>query len=207
VEAVEAMTLVGFRAENHPQQSGRRGAVDKVDDRRTPDSIWLPLHQRYGFTLDVAASAENAKTARYFTVEDDGLARSWAGERVWCNPPYSDIRPWVAKAWQSMNDPGGPSPVIVMLLPANRTEQAWWQELVELWRDGGTPIHRGVTLSTRFLAGRPRFDVPDGTYSDPRGNRPPFGCVLLTWSREASTRAPDGVPGALPAVRGSEHGR
>lgn len=177
------MTLVGFRAENHPQQTGRRGAAEKVDDRRTPDSLWLPLNERYQFTLDVAASPENAKCDRYYTREDDGLTQSWAGERVWCNPPYSDCRAWVAKAWQSMNDPRGGAELVVMLLPANRCEQSWWQSLVEPWRDGRVEVHRGVTLTTDFLPGRLRFDVPDGTYSDPRGNRPPFGCVLLTWRR------------------------
>lgn len=163
------MTLVGFKAQNHVQQVGARGAVDKVDDRRTPRTLWDPLNERYCFTLDVAASQENALCDRYYTAVEDGLAQSWAGETVWCNPPFSDIRPWVAKTWDD------PADIVVMLLPANRTEQGWWQDLVEPFRDNG-----GI-LSTKFLQGRLRFDTPPGTYSDPRGNRPPFGCVLLRW--------------------------
>lgn len=61
-----------------------------------------------------------------------------------------------------------------MLLPANRTEQGWWQDLVE-------PQRRSGLLEVRFLAGRLRFDTPPGTYNDPRGNRPPFGCCLVIW--------------------------
>lgn len=165
--------LIGFQARNHGQQVGKRGALEKVDDRRTPSSLWLPLHDEFHFTLDAAASAENAKCADYCTVEDDGLAQSWRGQRVWCNPPYSNCGAWVEKAWNEFPE----APVIVMLLPANRTEQSWWQDLVESNRDNTTDF-----LTTRFLRGRLRFDTPEGTYSDPRGNRPPFGCVLLVWS-------------------------
>lgn len=28
----------------------------------------------------------------------DGLQLDWNGRRVFCNPPYSEIRPWVEKA-------------------------------------------------------------------------------------------------------------
>lgn len=166
------MSLVGFKARNHPQQVGKNGAAQKVDDRETPASIFDPLHERFHFTIDVAASYENRKLSRYFCLEQDGLAETWVWDRVWCNPPYSDIWPWVEKAWFEYQKG---CKLIVMLLPANRTEQRWWQELVEPHRD-----RPGGVLSTEFLPGRPRFDVPGG-YNDPRGNRPPFGCCLLIW--------------------------
>lgn len=166
------MTLVGFKAQNHRQQTVKRGALEKVDDRRTPRDLWDQLNAEHRFTLDAAASDENTLCDHYYTAENCGLVGPWHGERVWCNPPYSDCRPWVEKAWAETRD----CPVIVLLLPANRTEQRWWQIIVEPERDNG-----GI-LTTTFLPGRLRFDVPAGTYSDPRGNRPPFGCVLLTWS-------------------------
>jgi phage N-6-adenine-methyltransferase len=169
------VTLVGFKARNHPQQV----RVDKVDDRETPATLFEPLHARHNFTIDVAASAANAKLTRFYTLEDDGLTRSWMGERVWCNPPYSNLGAWVAKAWHE-RDHG--CELVVMLLPANRTEQSWWQELVEPHRDCASG------LSVEFIAGRLRFDVPGG-YNDPRGNRPPFGVCLLTWAK-VSTAAP-----------------
>ncbi len=132
------MALVGFRAQNHPQQfhgsAIARGAADEVDDRGTDPKYFYPWNERFGpFTLDVAASAENTKVARFFTRDDDGLVQSWAGERVWCNPPYSDIFRWVEKAWFEHLGTRG----IVMLLPANRTEQRWWQQLIEPFRDRG----------------------------------------------------------------------
>jgi hypothetical protein len=132
------MALTGFRAANHPQQTARRGPTVEVDDRATHPTIFDPLHERFGFTIDVAAAAHNTKCDRYYDRTTDGLAQSWAGEMVWCNPPYSSIEPWVRKAWDEWATAKG----IVMLLPANRTEQAWWQDLVEPHRDepGGGPV-------------------------------------------------------------------
>lgn len=167
------MALAGFKAQNHPQQTGARGALDEVDDRGTAPEFVASLEARFGesFTLDVAAAAHNTKAPRYFTRADDGLAQSWAGERVWCNPPYSNIGDWVNKAWEERHESRG----IVMLLPANRTEQKWWQEGVEPFR-----TNPAYGFSVEFLPGRMRFDRP-GAVIGPKGDRPPFGCCLLIW--------------------------
>lgn len=163
------MTLAGFAANNHPQQTAKRGAKDEIDDRATTPEMFSPLDALYRFTIDVAAAAHNTKCPRYYTREDNGLEQSWAGERVWCNPPFSNIRPWVEKAWA---EPA--APVIVMLLPANRTEQRWWQDLVEPNRDDDG------RLRVEFLPGRPRF-IRRGAANVGPNERPPFGCCLLIW--------------------------
>lgn len=168
--------LVGKRSRNHPQQVGKRGANPMVDDRATTPENFDPLMERFRFSIDVAASAHNTKCPRYFSIEVDGLEQSWSGERVWCNPPYSDIRPWIEKAWHEMEEDTPPE-VIVMLLPANRSEQTWWQELVEPWRD------RGGLLRTEYLPGRLRFLAPGADAIKPN-ERPPFGCVLLIWEAQ-----------------------
>lgn len=162
------MSLVGFKARNHQQQVRRRGPRPEVDDRQTAPETFDPLNARFGFTLDVAALPHNAKLPRFFTPDDDGLSQDWTGERVWCNPPYSDIEPWVQKARVSGAE------LIVMLLPANRTEQGWWQRQVEPFR-GKTG---GCTVE--FLAGRLRFIAHDATEIRPN-ERPPFGCCLVIW--------------------------
>lgn len=174
------MTLVGYRAKNHPQQATR----DDVDDRRTPPEIFNPLHRQHRFTIDAAASPVNALLPRFWTREDDALSLSWRNERVWCNPPYSGIGAWVGKAWDEMAD--GDCALVVMLLPGNRCEQAWWQTCVESYRDRGTGRH-GISLRTRFLAGRPRFGWPPGRVVPKKGDRPPFGLVLLTWERVSAS--------------------
>lgn len=164
------MSLVGFKARNHTQQVGRRGALSSVDDRETASEDFAIWHKRFRFTIDVAAALHNAKVAPFFNRSDDGLAQSWAGHRVWCNPPYSDIAPWVAKAWAEER-----AELIVMLLPANRTEQSWWQELVEPHRD-----RPGSRLRVEFLKGRLRF-IQAGRSEVGPNERPPFGCCLLIW--------------------------
>jgi phage N-6-adenine-methyltransferase len=167
------MSLAGFRATNHPQQISKRGANDSVDDRGTDPAFMTELESRFGaFTLDVAAAPHNHKAPSYYTRDDDGLAQPWPG-RVWCNPPYSDCGAWVRKAWREWPT----SELIVMLLPANRVEQGWWQDHVEPFRD-----RTDSPLRVEFLRGRMRFDRPNWT-PGPKGDRPPFGCCLLIWER------------------------
>lgn len=166
------MSLVGRPARNHPQQVGARGADRDVDDRATTLDVFLPLDERFGgFTVDVAAANHNTKVTRFYDRQADGLAQPWAGERVWCNPPYSSIEPWVRKAWAEHRG----AECIVMLLPANRTEQAWWRDLVEPYRD-----RPGSALAVEFLPGRLRFLAPGQTVIG-ANERPPFGCCLLIW--------------------------
>ena len=169
------MTLTRFKGQNHPQQVAKKGARPEVDERATDPVFFSELHRRFGFTLDVAALPRNAKLPRFLTPEDDGLRTSWAGERVWCNPPYSDLWTWVRKAWAEADG----CPLIVMLVPANRTEQRWWQREVEPHRD-----RPGSRLRVEFLPDRLRFIRHDreavGT-----NERPPFGCCLLIWSGSA----------------------
>ncbi len=129
------------------------------------------------FDLDVAACEEAHCAPRYYTAKDDGLAQPWGG-RVWCNPPYSDIAPWVAKAWEEML--AGRCELVAMLLPATRTEQPWWQEHVEPYREGWTL--NGVGVRSRFLPGRQSFGIPGNPLGVGVGS-PPFGVVLLIWRR------------------------
>lgn len=184
------------------------------DVRETPPELFDPLHEEFKFTLDACAVPENAKLTRYCTevgffnenrAEEictpgvDGLTGSWARERVWCNPPFSDIEAWVRKAWES------DARLVVMLVPATRTEQDWWQELIEPYRDG--KFQRGdatafgwSSLTTRFLRKRTHFlengqpilrKNKDGTlYINPKTGKPErsapkFGCVLLIWRRHS----------------------
>src|SRR5689334_3712102 len=95
------MSLAGFKASNHPQQTGKRGAVDSVDDRGTDPAFIASLEARFGaFELDVAAADHNAKAPSYYTREQDGLTQPWRGI-VWCNPPYSDCGAWVRSRYRA----------------------------------------------------------------------------------------------------------
>lgn len=150
-----------------------------VDDRRTPRLFFERLHRERRFTIDAAASDDNHLLPAYWTREQNGLAQPWEGHRVWANPPYSDLDPWLVKAWAEMLD--GECYSVTMLLPSNRTDQPFWHSRVEPYRDGA-PV-RGVRLAARFLPGRMRFSWPDRSTRPTRGLRPRFGNVLLTWDR------------------------
>lgn len=126
------------------------------------------LDERFSFTIDVAAAAGNAHLASYYTETDDGLAQSWQAERVWCNPPYADVEPWVRKAHA---ESGARS--IVMLLPAD-TGSTWWQAYVEPYRELGA-------IRVEFLPGRLAHLDDDG--------RPAAGLAaqcLIIWEGRTS---------------------
>jgi phage N-6-adenine-methyltransferase len=192
------MSFAGIAPKNHIKQVRARRSnlqlfgdpTDGVDDRRTPRSLFDPLHARYGFTIDAAASSENALLPRFFDREMDGLRSSWDGETVWCNPPYSDIPAWVRKA--TFQGGTGGAHGVVMLLPADRTEQPWWQDFIEPVRD------RGLGVTTEFIRRRVKFGLPPGHPEADKGlargksgggyRYPPFGCVLLRLGACADVR-------------------
>ena len=75
------------------------------------------------FDIDVAAPVNGVPyipCKRWFSQADDGLTQDWAG-LVWCNPPYSNILPWVKRLNLHRNG--------VALLP--HTKGAWRREIWE----------------------------------------------------------------------------
>lgn len=92
----------------------------------TPDWLFEPFHKKYDLTIDVAASHKLHKCDRYLTKEEDGLSRSWRGERVWCNPPHdaASLHAWVRKAYEETR---ADHTYACVLVPA-KTDQAWWHD-------------------------------------------------------------------------------
>lgn len=68
---------------------------NRKDEWLTPPSIIKALGD---FDLDPCSPINRPwSTAKdHFTELDDGLSKEWFG-RVWCNPPYTDIAPWLKK--------------------------------------------------------------------------------------------------------------
>lgn len=92
----------------------------------TPKTFYQRLHKEFGFTLDPCATKANAKCARFYTINDDGLSKDWGQHRVFCNPPYGrPLRHWIEKAIQASSK----GALVVMLLPAS-TGTKWFHELV-----------------------------------------------------------------------------
>lgn len=94
----------------------------KTDMWETPKDFFDELDKEFHFTCDVCAIKENAKCAKYYTPEQDGLKQEWDGI-CWMNPPYGKtIGKWVKKAAKS-------KATVVCLLPA-RTDTKWFHEYI-----------------------------------------------------------------------------
>ena len=69
-----------------------------TEEWATPQDVFDVLDGEFHFTLDPCSTDKNAKCAKHYTKEQDGLAQDWTGERVFCNPPYGREMPkWIAK--------------------------------------------------------------------------------------------------------------
>ena len=91
---------------------------------QTPDFVFEYYDNRFNFQFDVAASQENSLCENFYSEKHNALSDncSWDGPN-WCNPPYSDIMPWVEKAIEQM-DRGC---LTVMLIPAD-TSVKWFKK-------------------------------------------------------------------------------
>ena len=106
----------------------------------TPQDLFRAIDAEFHFTLDAAASKQNAKCKAYYDAEADGLKQPWSGS-VWCNPPYGrGIADWVKKAYEESK-----RGVTSVLLTFARTDTKWFHEYVL----GKAEI--------RFIRGRVKF--------------------------------------------------
>ena len=99
-----------------------------TDDWATPQPFVDHLARTFGrFHLDPCATKQTAKAPNVYTKPQDGLRRRWYG-RVFLNPPYSDVAPWVQKAAESVQATGPCSLVVALLPPCLDT--AWFHDWV-----------------------------------------------------------------------------
>lgn len=114
--------------------------TSRRQDWTTPQPFFDALNAEFHFTLDAAASPDNALCARYFTPEDDGLKQSWAGHTVWCNPPYNEVGKWAEKAAREAE-----RGITSVLLTFARTDTKWFH------------AHVLGKAEIRYVKGRLRF--------------------------------------------------
>ena len=131
----------------------------RAQNWRTPVALFETLHREFEFTMDGASEPGNGLLPLCSTVESPV---SWAGHHVFCNPPWSNIRPFVEMAPQAR--------LAVFLVPA-RTNVAWFHRALEL---GATP---------RFFPKRPCVELPGhpGT-----GHNSPVDCMFLVFDNRAA---------------------
>jgi phage N-6-adenine-methyltransferase len=134
-------------------------------DWGTPQSFFDKLNREFHFDIDVAASAENAKCARFIDAEQNGLQTPWHGRdddghipyTAWCNPPYGrGLASWCDKANVERGIYGVTT---VMLIPA-RTDTLWFHAYAP-------------SCEVRFVKGRLTFEGAPGPA--------PFPSLLLVF--------------------------
>lgn len=109
------------------------------NDYYTP--AWIFEKMALRFDLDVASPPNGIPwipADRYFTQLDDGLAQDWHG-RVWCNPPFKGITPWVEKFIEHGNG--------VALLPL---EKGKYTDLINKHADAHVILPAYLKFETQF---------------------------------------------------------
>jgi len=135
-----------------------------VKEWETPKELFEALDREYHFTLDAASTHENALCSKHYTAQEDGLAQSWAGETVFCNPPYDrHVDRWVRKA-RAETENGATT---VLLIPA-RTDTRMFHDLI---KDRAEVV---------FLRGRLMF-----TLGGVKRTRAPFPSMLVVFRASA----------------------
>lgn len=139
----------------------------RSDEWLTPKWLFDHFDAEFRFTFDGAARASNTKCARF--PEGDGLLVPWHGETVWLNPPYSEIGPWMEKAFLSSHALLRPA-TVVCLVP-NAPDTHWWAD----WVEGKATEIRLLTRSL-LPTGRVHFEKEDGW-----SGRAGFSSVLVVY--------------------------
>lgn len=138
--------------------------LEDKDCWQTPSWLFEALTLEFGFWLDVATNEQNALCPYFLTLEQNALKSDWISlGAIWCNPPYSEIKPWIVKAAEQCSKQHKP---IVMLLPADQS--TGWYSLAL----------KSVDEVRIIVDGRINFVDPN-TGAEKKGNSK--GSLLLIW--------------------------
>lgn len=102
--------------------------LSQTDHWSTPKVVYDGLNQEFCFNDDPCPLNGSG-----------GLDREWGGV-AFCNPPYSQIKEWVKKAYEEHQK----GKTVVLLIPS-RTDTKWWHEFVM------------KASEIRFIKGRLKF--------------------------------------------------
>lgn len=105
------------------------------DAYQTPPELFAALNAEFNFKVDVASSAGNKLCEIYIDEALNALQCDWLPDPdngitewhfCWCNPPYSDIGPWVGKAAEQATKGVG----TVMLVMMDQSV-GWYKEAIK----------------------------------------------------------------------------
>ncbi|WP_210506804.1 phage N-6-adenine-methyltransferase [Pantoea ananatis] len=137
------------------------------DSWMTPPEVFAVSDAEFSFAGDAAASDSNRLHENYLTERQDSLSTDWmayfGSGTVWCNPPYSDISPWVEKANNEAKNGVG----TVMLLPVD-TSVGWFK------------LARSHCTEVRFITGGRLAFISAATGKPVSGNNK--GSMFIIWN-------------------------
>ena len=113
------------------------------DDYYTPPFIFEALNVK--FDMDVCAPNGGVPwlpAKRSLSIIEDGLMTPWVG-RVWCNPPYSNPKPWIDKMIAHNNG--------IALVQISKS--IWFNEVWEIF-DGALILPANI----KFVRGNGSFE-------------------------------------------------
>lgn len=104
-------------------------ATEIRDLWQTPKFVFDYYNNRFGFKWDIASSNHNTLCRNHITESENAFTcvRGGFDGSVWCNPPYSNIFPWVELCISISSLSNIP---VVMLLPAD-TSVKWFKYAYE----------------------------------------------------------------------------
>jgi phage N-6-adenine-methyltransferase len=143
------------------RQTQRTMFSSRSDEWGTPQDFYEKLNRKFKFTLDPCCTPTTAKCDKYYTMEEDGLSKSWKNEVVFVNPPYGNIGKWVKKAYEESKINGAS---VVMLIPS-RTDTKYWHDYI---MEGANAIY--------FIKGRLKF-----TNGSDKRNAAPFPSAVVVF--------------------------
>ena len=117
----------------------------------TPEDFLMAVKAKWAideFSVDAAASRDNAVCKAFIDEAQDALKCSWTRTGVvWCNPPFANLEKWVRKAYIESQQGSH----ILMLVPASPGAN-WWRD----W------VHHKATVT--FVNGRLTFVGQEDPY-------------------------------------------
>lgn len=131
------------------------------DNWTTPKQFFKELNEVWGFTLDAACVKETALCDKFFTPEDDSLSQDWGDNICFLNPPYSDLKSWMAKAVDAYK-----KGATVLILVPSRTDTKAFQDYASKECD-----------CICFIKGRLKFGIPEEP--EKRTDPAPFPSCLI----------------------------
>lgn len=149
------------RHQGRPSGFLHEAPVGETDEWYTPAIVFDRLG--LDFDLDPASPSSGpvpwVPARRFLSALDDGLGSVWTG-RVWLNPPYSRVAPFLDRLAEHGDG---------IALTFARTDTRWFHRAVE------------TAAAVTFVRDRLYFVRPNGS-----SGRPALGSLLLAWGETSA---------------------